>query len=123
MKILVISSTPWNIDNSFGNTYSNLFEGINNLEFANIYCSYGLPKNNIKGTYFQITEKRILKNLFNPKYNSGIIITKQNNPNQLSSKEYEILQNSKKLRWRVFFWFRSLIWKIGRWKSKELTEF
>ena len=36
MKILVLSSTPWTNDNSFGNSFSNIFEGIEDVEIANI---------------------------------------------------------------------------------------
>ena len=55
MKILVISNTPWSVDNSFGNSFSNIFEGIPDLKFANIYCRPGAPKNDLDMTYYQIT--------------------------------------------------------------------
>lgn len=123
MKILVLSSTPWNKDNSFGSTYSNLFEGIDNLDFANIYCSYGIPKNNINSIYFQINEKRLLRNLFDRNIKTGETIEKVDKDIDLSCKEEGVLNSIKKKRWRIFFWARRFLWYIGRWKSKELHEF
>jgi hypothetical protein len=123
MKILVVSKTPWNNDNSFGNTYSSLFEDMENVEFANVYCSFGYPKNNIKGSYFQINEKTLIQNLVNPKRRTGRIIDEVDSHVELNNKEMKIINNVKKNRSRVFFWARRLIWWIGRWKSVELKDF
>lgn len=72
MKILVVSDTPWANDNSFGNSFSNIFEGMQDVQFANIYLRYGQPENDFDMLFFQITEKSLLRNLKNPKEPSGI---------------------------------------------------
>ena len=77
MKILVISNTPWSVDNSFGNSFSNIFEGIPDLKFANIYCRPGAPKNDLDMTYYQITEKSLIKNLLNKSNPSGRIVQQE----------------------------------------------
>lgn len=123
MRILVISSTVWNTDNSFGNTFSNLFEGIDDISIANIYCNYGDPKNNIKGRYFQINEKLLIKNILNSKNNDPGKLVTTDVVNNLSNIEIKRLSSVKKRRWTVFFWIRKLIWFIGRWNSKELNNF
>jgi hypothetical protein len=123
MKILVFSSTPWNTDNSFGSTYSNIFEGLDDLEFANIYCSYGSPKNNITGVYFQIAEKSLLRNLFDPKVKTGRVVVNDNNPVNLTEGQASVIKTVKIMRWRIFFWMRRFLWWIGRWQSKELIAF
>ena len=74
MRILVISNTPWANDNSFGNSFSNIFEGIPDLQFANIYLRYGQPENHFDMCFFQITERSLLQNLKNSKELSGIRI-------------------------------------------------
>nr|WP_297306879.1 hypothetical protein [uncultured Flavobacterium sp.] len=119
-KILVISRTPWDNNNSFGNSFSNIFGGIKNLEIANIYCSAGRPNNKVVKKYFQIDEKSILKNCINSNYKAGREIF----------DDIEIIQDdfsSKKFfkinRLRIFFWIREFIWLLGRWKSKELDDF
>ncbi|CZR05631.1 hypothetical protein SAMN04488048_11556 [Trichococcus flocculiformis] len=123
MRILVFSSTPWNIDNSFGNTYSNLFEGIDDFEFANIYTSYGVPKNNITSSYFQINEKSLYKNLFNRNIKTGKVIGSDNDAIVLTNRETNTINAAKKRRWRILFWLRRALWYISRWKSIELIEF
>ena len=40
-KILVVSCTPWNANNSVGNTYANLFDGMDDCVIAHIYCADG----------------------------------------------------------------------------------
>lgn len=123
MKILVFSSTPWNTDNSFGNTYSNIFEGIDNVDFANIYCSSGFPKNNVPCLYFQLDEKSLFKNLFNKNINTGRVVDDNEDSIILSDMESKRLNSLKKKRWRIFFWARRFLWYISRWKSNELKEF
>ena len=53
MKILIVSNSPWRNENSFGNSFSNIFEGIPDLEIANVYCKYGTPKNNCVSRFTQ----------------------------------------------------------------------
>ena len=60
MRILVISNTPWSNDNSFGNSFSNIFEGIPDIEVANIACRPGHPTSYLVKKYFQITEKSLI---------------------------------------------------------------
>lgn len=123
IKILVISNTPWRNDNSFGNSYTSIFKGIKNFEFANIYCNYGAPENDLVSTHFQITEKTILKNLLNKKKPTGKIIETSQDSDPLHKKQISRLNFFKKNRSQLFFWIRDIIWKIGRWKSPQLKEF
>lgn len=124
MKILVISSTVWNNDNSFGNTFSNLFEDMEDVEIANIYCNYGLPKNNIDGSYFQITEKTLVNHFFNRTKPAGYRVTHlPKSETKLSGIENRGLTVAKQKRWIILFWVRKLIWFLGNWKSKELHSY
>ncbi len=124
MRILVLSNTPWANDNSFGNSYSNIFDGIPGLQFANIYLQPGQPDNNFDMRFFQITEKLLLQNMKNPKKPSGIQVipdgTKEKIKENIVAKGYE---QARKMRWQVMFWGRDLIWKVGRWKSVQLQDF
>ncbi len=126
MKILVVSATPWNDNNSFGNSYSNIFKGINGLEFANISFSRILEQtdNEIVSKSFQVSTKMLIKNIFNEKKKVGIegyvSLEKQEEENM---EQTSMLKFAKKNRWKILFWARDLIWKIGRWKSQELKDF
>lgn len=124
MRILVISRTPWNENNSFGNTYSNLFFGMEDLEFANIYCKSGSLCNPFLMRGFQITEKSLLLNLLG-KGASGKEIEKAEytKTSAFKSNENSVLQFAQKKRWQIFLWARELIWRIGRWNSPQLRAF
>lgn len=122
MKILVLSSTPWTNDNSFGNSFGNIFEGIEDIEIANIYCKYGKPNTKLVSRFFQITEKSMFRNLKNPKVPSGQeVFMDESVPTDVVEPKSANL--ARKKRWIIMFWARDLIWKFGRWKSPELKKF
>lgn len=121
MKILVVTGSPWRDDNNIGNSYSNLFSNMD-VEIANLYLKKGAPKNNIVKKYFQITEKDLINNFIDNKFPPGKEFTNKD-LNDCTSKESNIYNKARILRWQIFFWIRELIWKFGNWKSDELKEF
>ncbi|WP_152969761.1 hypothetical protein [Pedobacter sp. Hv1] len=129
MKILILSSTPWRDDNSFGDSYSNIFGNIKEIEIANIYCSMGLPNNSIASHFFQMSEKKLLLNLIDKENKTGDIVLIPNRkdneltPVPIATKEQKIFRFFQKNRYMVFMWAREIIWFLGRWKSKELNKF
>lgn len=124
MRILVVSDTPWANDNSFGNSFSNIFKGMPDLQFANIYLRHGWPENDFDMCYFQITEKTLLRNLKNPNNPSGTQIFLDERKGGIPEKEAVTgFRQASKMRWQIMFWGRDLIWKIGRWKSIQLKTF
>lgn len=124
MKILVLSSTPWSNDNSFGNSFSNIFEGITDVEIANIACRPGMPTSCVVKRYFQITEKALIRNLKDSSLPTGKEITiGSENIDRTFSENIKGRAFGSKRRWQILFWARDLIWKIGKWKSQELIDF
>lgn len=123
MRILVLSNTPWSNENSFGNSFSNIFGGMDGIEIANIYCRYGEPNNDIVKKHFQITEKSLLKNLKDHRYPSGKEIIEIKQTDILDTSERKLFDHARKRRLQIFFWIRNIIWKIGRWDSLELKKF
>lgn len=140
MRVIVVSNTPWAIDNSFGSSYSNIFGGLPGLEFANVYCRAGAPNNDLVSAYFQITEKSLLQNLVRPSVPSGRTFAAsakeptldprtselgatKDGPLLITKNERKGLDLARKRRLQVFFWARDLIWAVGRWRSRELRQF
>ncbi len=122
MKVLVISSTPWSSDNSFGNSFSNIFDGIEGLEFANIYCKAGKPDNSLNMVYYQLSEKKLLKSILKRGIPTGRVVV----PDSDGSAETQSVtgrEAARKLRFTWMLWVRDLIWKAGKWKTKELDSF
>lgn len=113
IKILIVSRTPWNEENSFGNTFSNLFEGIENIEIANICCQGGSMNSRLISESFQLTDLDVAKSLIGCR--PGQII-RNNSENQTSSKP-------NVPRKGVLYVLREAIWVLGRWKSKKLKKF
>ena len=121
MRILVLSNTPWATDNSFGNSYENIFAGIPDIEIANVYCRYGNVDSELVSRCFRITEGELIKNLKNKKHPSGRELPV--NSGGAAEKKPAGFELGQKKRWMLMFWARDLIWKIGRWRSPELREF
>lgn len=124
MRILVISNTPWSNDNSFGNSFSNIFEGIPDIEVANIACRPGHPTSHLVKRYFQITEKSLIKNLKNKSHPSGMEIPVEKESDDVTfSENMKGMTFGRQKRWQILFWMRDFIWTFGRWKSQELIDF
>ncbi len=124
MRILVISSTPWNGANSFGLSYNNIFSGISNLEIANIYCSSGSPENEFNMVCYQVTAESLLKNLKNKTSPSGRCVANHSNAGiERTAAEQKRFNKARILRWQILFWMQDLIWKFGRWNTPELRKF
>lgn len=121
MKVLVVTNVLWRNDNGVGNSYSNIFGGMENVEFANVCCQEGTSQNSVSTKCFQMSEASLVKNLINKAVPSGHIEESNNQSTGASgSKIFTIIKRS---RLQIFFWLRNIIWKIGRWKSQELNNF
>lgn len=128
MKILILSNSEWNDENSFGSSFSNIFGDIDGLEIANIYCRSGLPNTKVAKKFFQITENTLLKNLINSSNPSGLSVVNStngefSNTDEFSKKQLNLITFIRNNRWLIFFWLKGIIWMIGRWRSKDLKSF
>lgn len=121
MRILTISSTTWDNANSFGNTFSNLFEGMENVEIYNIACRHGVSNNSIVSKAVQLTDKSVLKSIYNWGFDPCWEIE---NCVDTKGVNKELSAVARKKRRTISFIIRDMIWKLGRWKkSKTLTAF
>ena len=124
MRILTVSLTPWAYEDSFGNSYSSLFEGcFNDCEFADIYCGFGSLHNSLNMRGFQITSHSLIENLKNPKVKTGSEVLNNQLATERNEYENKNFTAARKLRWQVLYWARDFLWAIGRWKSPELKQF
>ena len=120
MRILVISNTPWDVSNSFGNTFSNLFYKMDGIEAYNICCRSGISNNNVVKESIQATDKSVLKSIYKLRYDPfwKMEIDTAHDENK------EISESAIKKRKPVHFLIRDTIWKMGKWKkSKVLNDF
>lgn len=122
MNILVITDVLWRNDNGVGNSYSNIFEGMPDVKIANICTQSGVSENNVSTACFQISEGRLIRNLRDKTFYTGAVEVNTNTETVVSGDD-SVTKLIKRMRFRVFFWARELVWKIGRWNSLELRQF
>lgn len=129
LRLLVISNTPWDDNNSFGNSFSNIFGG-GYYEIANIYCQAGAPMTKVASRFFQISEKDIIRKAVGKQNFSGREVfckkdasAKFVEATELSTKEVGLMKFAKLKRWQILFWGRDFIWAFNRWKSDALKRF
>ncbi len=122
MNILVITDVLWRNDNGVGNSYSNIFEGMPNVKIANICTQAGVSENGVSTACFQISEGMLIRNLKDKTFPTGTVEVKSDTE-AVASGDDGITKLIKRLRFRVFFCARELVWKVGRWNSPELRQF
>lgn len=128
MKILVIADEAWNDDIHGNNVLTNWFEGFD-ASFCEIYCSPGMPKNNICSSYFQLTDKEMFKSiLFSTKAGNKIFL--ENNKDKVYEVTGKIEYENKKLY--IFLkaitgdflrLVRQIIWCVGKINQEQLNSF
>lgn len=113
MRVLIVSRTPWNNSNSFGNTFSNLFGGMQDVEIYNICCQAGSTENAVVSKTLQMSESSVINSL----KGKSVTITVSSR-NTLESVE-KMQMAGKKNRSPWMFIARDMIWRVGafRWKS------
>lgn len=137
MKILILSVDPWLKSNSFGNTYSNIFGKIANIEIAHVYLLDSLPnKENNVSRYYQISESKIIKSALRPFGNDKGVgyevfladehrrrIPNSNNAPIRKSVYRRLLDFGKKHHWKTMFLAREMAWKLGKVNYEGLYKF
>lgn len=123
MRILVITDVLWRNDNGVGNSYSNIFTDMPEVEIANICCQEGTSYNTVSKKCFQISEGILIRNLRNKANPAGKIEARREQYDESNNNESNFMRALRRSRLQVLFWARNCIWKVGRWKSPELRAF
>lgn len=122
MKILILSLETWKNDTNGGNVLSNLFENFD-AEYAQIYCSAGVPQNNICKKYFQMTDAMAIKNIVkNENMGQEIIVDNFKINNELDI-DNTINKIKKKGNFGFLRIFRQIVWALSNYKNEKLKKF
>lgn len=124
-RVLICSVSAWN-QRSGADTFSTLMDGYGADKVANIYIREELPDSKVCNHYFRISENAVLKSIFRSNTKTGKQVSPggehdENKQNEMVTKER--YQYFSKHRRAIFLWARELVWKIGKWKTKELDSF
>lgn len=121
MKLLVISNSEWRDDNSFGSTFTNFFDGIDNFEIANIFCREGTPSTKVCDKFLKITDKNLFKALLHKIADPAICV---NNDRSLKhNADNKTLSFIKRKRWSIFYILREFLWEISKYKRDNFYHF
>lgn len=134
MRILIISDSPWRKDNSFGNTYSNRFSRIPEIEIAHIYTLAGEPEPDSNTVaFYQIPEGQVLRSVFKRKTSpAGYIVQPEESKTISTSSEISENRSSwygklvafgKRHHWMSMFMAREAGWRLGNINWEGLLRF
>ncbi len=128
-KILICTVDCWNSKNgaNTANTFASLFGNRKAEDLAGLYIREELPDSDRWSRFFQISEAKVIKSIFKP----GIQTGREVKPCQeMSESDEKVLEESRQLynknrkkRSIVKLFIREALWKLGKWKSKELDAF
>ena len=125
-RILIFTMTSWN-SKVGANTWESLLVDFDNEKLANIYLRDEVPDSKICSKYFCISENRVLKSIFKRRIQTGREVIPQTlseaeQSQDLLAHNERYAKMEKKRRYSMLL-ARELCWKLGKWKTKELTTF
>lgn len=127
MRILLITDEIWN-DRVFGNNVlQNWFEGMPNVEIAQICATPGRPFNTVCTRYFQLTDSMMLRSFFGPKAGRAFTTSIETMAQKPQTRNYiaesKFYTFMKKISGPPVKLARELLWNIGRLDRKALDKF
>ncbi|SCP96267.1 Glycosyltransferase involved in cell wall bisynthesis [Anaerobium acetethylicum] len=127
MRILIVAAEVWRSDTSGGNTFTNLFNGMD-AEFAQIYCNPGMPSNKICKKYYQFTDIDCIRSILK-RQPAGRALEFEDFPDdevkceKVEKETGNFYSFFRHHRVQLFYVFKELIWKFSDWKNKEFETF
>ena len=123
MKVLIMSHNPITDYNNMGKTFLSLFEDFSSNELCQFYIYPTIPNVKKCGSYFRITDKDALKNIFSiNKKGREISIEEIKNENSLYENESEQnIYKEKSSHKELKLVARNFIWKLGG-NTKKLDQ-
>lgn len=127
MRVLLVTDEVWN-DRVFGNNVlQNWFEGMPDVEIAQICAIPGKPLNKVCSRYFQLTDMAMFKSILGHRAGTAFNMTieeMQTNPQTTSyvasSSFYSFM---KKISGTPVRLLREFVWNIGRFNREALKDF
>ncbi|MEA5015881.1 MAG: hypothetical protein VB099_15105 [Candidatus Limiplasma sp.] len=122
MNILVLSRTPWRNDNSFGNTFTDIFQQDGLYHIIHVYCGSGHPNSTLPKKIFKIDEGLVAKSILRRHIPTGQTVT-AGQGNRPESTANQAISHVKRHKWQILYWMQELVWLLGKWKTEDLVSF
>ena len=125
-KVLVCSVPCWN-NKSGSDTFSTLMEGYEVDDIANLYIREDIPNSPVCRNYFRISENAVVKSVLKRGLKTGKRIltdsvTADDNSSNIEATAQRYKKYGTKRSWLLLY-AREILWKLGKWKTKELDSF
>lgn len=125
-KVLVVSTNAWR-DNTGINTLIEFFKCWDSDRIAQIYTKSALPKTAVCDRFFRISENAVLKSVFKRTVKTGSVVENETllseDDSKAAEEEQKLYAHGGKKASVLLGFCREIVWKIGKWKTKELDEF
>lgn len=126
IKVMVISNIEWSDQNAFGNTISNWFAGMSNIDLYSVYRRSALPSNGVCKNYYSISSFSILKHLFSPKLIGkelhGVFQAKINE-NEGVESEQSIINLIHRHNLKFFYLFDECLFRTRKWNNDKFKDY
>lgn len=122
MRILIISDEVWNDEMHSNNILTSWFQDFK-ADFMNIYCSPGVPENDICDTYIQYTDKMILRGFLTRSVGNKFILSEFKETGEMEIQTFNKVRyrRIKKIMNEPLRLIRDLIWKYTRYDKTFLS--
>lgn len=125
-KILVSSVDPWS-EKVGSDTLTSLLSQFDSSQIASLNIRAKQSDSHVAARYFHIIEDRVIKSIIYADISTGEEYTVSEQVTIPEVLDYEKERNRYSKNYRISRWIlviiRELLWKCGRWKSKELDAF
>ena len=122
MRILVLSLETWRDDTNGGNVLSNIFSEFN-AEFAQVYCSSGIPQNKLCKKYFQMTDGMAIQNILHHTPMGKKFYLSESVKNDELSGDVKISKLKKIASCETMRVARQMVWGLSNYKNEQLDRF
>lgn len=127
MRVLVISRNAWDNTNAIGNTLSNFFDGIDDLEFASVYFREANPANDLCVRYYRVTETEVLKKWFVPKKIGKSFVwrgsAKLSKVSAAQKNEKKVIRFIRTHQFQLAYKLSDSIWYTEKWLNQNFRDF
>ena len=124
MKVIVLSNIEWSDNNAFGNTLSNLFSGIDDVDIASLYRRNSKPINGVCKKYYKISYTSIIKNfLQKEKIGEYFELSGENEAPNVSSEKKAIGVIHKFNLNKIVYYINDLLFMTKRWENNKFEKF
>lgn len=125
MRVLTLSNIEWSDSNAFGNTMSNFFSDVPDIELASLYRRSSNPVNSVCKKYYKIPVSSLVKNFLSPRKIGKCFEMDASQSTELSvNNEQKAIGLVHKLKLnRIIYVAEDLLFTTKKWDNDRFRTF